>query len=96
MIVGKGGATLRGTVQQLVRVLDVATNPNAGIRLGLLASQSSHRAMASRTFVTQSVTLAARSGDWPLPVAMTRLIATGFLQFRPICSARAHPGNWPS
>jgi len=34
MIVGKGGATLRGTVQQLVRVLDVATNPNTGIAPG--------------------------------------------------------------
>jgi len=34
MIVGKGGATLRGTVQQLVRIPEVATNPNAGIAPG--------------------------------------------------------------
>jgi len=34
MIAGKGGATLRGTVQQLVRIPEVATNPNAGIAPG--------------------------------------------------------------
>jgi len=34
MIVGKGGATLLGTVQHLVRVPEVATNPNAGIAPG--------------------------------------------------------------